>query len=59
MTVADEQTRVGEPHVVSDDGVRWLAEVFGELFRLGIALLSRRYPSIRRKDACPRCGHRG
>jgi hypothetical protein len=41
-----------------DDGVRWLALVLAELFRVGLSLIAKRYPEARGQVRCGRCGHR-
>lgn len=43
---------------VTDDGVRWLVLVAGEICRVALALLAKRYPEVRGSQRCPNCGHR-
>lgn len=42
----------------TDDGVRWLALVIGEMLRTGLALLAKRFPEVRGASKCPKCGWR-
>ena len=41
------------------ESVRWLALVLAELFRVGLAMISKRYPEARGKQTCGHCGWRG
>lgn len=46
------------PATVPDDGVRWLALLIAELFRVGLSLIAKRYPEARGTVRCEHCGHR-